>query len=146
LNAPKPYDALDDVMEAIEGDDTAEAYWQASLLRRELKDFGAMWHGYVWLPHYVVDADPLAGPRDENADPMRTPQTPPREWTWREPKPTDWAPRVVLEPDRAVVTFYTFSGFDKEAIYRHVDVYRRGKYRPRVEEAKIAEGTAGYRF
>lgn len=146
LKAPKPYDALDDVMEAIEGNDTAEAYWQASLLRRELKDFGAIWHGYVWLPHVVLDADPLTGPRDENADPMRTPMTPAGEWTWLESKPTDWTPRVVLEPDRVVVTFYTFSGYEKEGLYRHVDVYRRGKYRPRIEEAKIAEGKGGWLF
>jgi hypothetical protein len=146
LNAPKPYDALDDVMEAIAGDGTAEAYLQASLLRRELKDFGALWHGILWGTHFVVDADPLKSVVDENADPMRTPQTKAADWRWLEPKPSDWTPRVTLEPDRAVVTFYTFSGFDKEALYRHVDVYRRDKYRPRVEEAKIAEGASGYRF
>lgn len=146
LKAPKPYDALDDVMEAIEGDDTHEAYWQASLLRRELKDFGALWHGVNWGTHYIVETDPLAGPRDENADPMRTPLSNPSEWRWLESKPTDWCAEVMLEPDRAVVTFYTYSGFEKEAIYRHVDVYRRGKYRPRVEEAKIAEGQGGWMF
>lgn len=146
LKAPKPYDALDDAMEAIEGNDTPEAYWQASLLRRELKDFGALWHGVNWGTHYIVDADPLQQVRSENADPMRTPMTNPGDWQWLEPKPTDWTPRVTLEPDRVVVTFYTYSGYEKERLYRHVDVYRRGKYRPRVEEARIAEGQMGFMF
>jgi hypothetical protein len=146
LKAPKPYEALDDAMEAIEGNDTAEAYLQASLLRRELKDFGALWHGVLWGTHHVVDDDPLKGAGAENADPMRTPMSKPEDWKWLEPRPTDWQPRVVLEPDRAVVTFYTYSGFEKEKLFRHIDVYRRGKYRPRVEEAVVAEGPAGYRF
>lgn len=144
LKAPKPYDALDDVMEAIEGPDTADAYLQASLLRRELKDFGGIWHGLVWGPHYILDEDPLKKVADKNADPMRTPRTKPHEWKWLEPRPSDWAPRVTLEKDRATVTFYSYNGYEKERIYRHVDIYRRGKFRPRVEEAKIAEGKAGY--
>ena len=146
FNAPKPYDALDDVMEAIEGNDSAEAYLQASLLRRELKDFGAMWHGVTWGTHHVVDVNPLLQVADENADPMRQPMSNPRDWTWLEAKPTDWVPRVALEPTRAVVTFYTYSGYEKEAIYRHVDVYRRGNYRARVEVGKVAEGKQGYMF
>ncbi len=146
FKAPKPYDALDDVMDAIEGNDTAEAYWQASLLRRELKDFGAIWHGVAWGTHVIVEDDPSKFVRDENADPLRTPSTKPDEWTWLEAKPTNWTPRVMLEADRAVVTFYTFSGYEKEGLYRHVDVYRRGKYRPRVEEPRIAEGKGGYLF
>lgn len=83
---------------------------------------------------------------DENADPMRTPMSKAEDWKWLEPKPTDWMPRVTLEPDRAVVTFYSFSGYEKEGLYRHVDVYRRDKYRPRVDEAKIAEGKEGFLF
>ena len=146
FNAPKPYDALDDVMEAVEGNDTAGAYLQASLLRRELKDFGALWHGVTWGTHYVVDENPLTKVADENADPMRQPMSQSRDWKWLERPPMDWTPHVVLEPDRAVVTFYTYSGYEKEAIYRHVDVYRRGKYRPRVEQTKIAEGKQGYMF
>lgn len=146
LKAPKPYDALDDVMDAIEGTGTADAYLQASLLRRELKDFGALWHGVLWGTHVVVDTDPLTAVVDENADPMTTPRTKADEWRWLEAKPTDWTPRVSLERDRAVVTFYTFSGYQKEGLYRHVDVYRPGKYRARVEEAKIAEGKSGFVF
>lgn len=146
LKAPKPFDALDDVMEAIDGDDTAAAYWQASLLRRELKDFGAMWHGIVWGTHHVVDADPLTQRPALNADPLKVPLSRAARWKWLEAKPTDWTPRVKLEDDRATVTFYTYSGFEKEGIYRHVDVYRRGKFRARLEDVKIAEGPSGYRM
>jgi len=145
LNVPKPLDALDDVMDAITGDDTAEAYLQASLLRRELKEFGAMWHGILWGTHYIVDADPLNAPRDEN-DPMRTPHGKSEDWKWLGPRPADWRPRVTLEAERAVVEFYTFSGYRKESVYRYVDTYRRGKFRARVEETKIAEGGPGFVF
>lgn len=146
LKAPKPFDAFDDVMEAIDGDDTAAAYWQASLLRRELKDFGAMWHGIVWGTHHVVDADPLARRPAENDDPLKVPLSRAERWKWLEAKPALWTPRVTLEDDRAIVTFYTYSGFEKEGIYRHVDVYRRGKFRARLEDVKIAEGPSGYRM
>ena len=48
FKAPKPWDALDDVMQAIEGDDSPASYFAASLLRRELREFGARWHGLDW--------------------------------------------------------------------------------------------------
>lgn len=48
LKAPKPADALDDAMEAIEGDKSPWSYLAASLLRRELSSFAARWHGVRW--------------------------------------------------------------------------------------------------
>jgi hypothetical protein len=146
LKVPKPLDALDDVMDGIDGDDTAEAYLQASLLRRELKEFGARWHGIVWGTHQILDADPLVGSRDENGDPMRTPRGKPNDWKWIGSRPADWRPRVKLEVGKAIVEFYTFSGYRKESIHRYVDEYRRGKFRPKVEEKTIAEGLPGYVF
>jgi hypothetical protein len=143
---PKPLDALDDVLEAVAGSDTPDAYLQASLLRRQLKEFGAIWHGLSWSTHHVVDADPAAGPREQPGGPMTKPRSSSKDWKWHEPAPADWRPRVALEADRAVVTFYTFTGYRRETITRHVDEYRRGKYRARVEAKAIAEGLPGYVF
>jgi len=147
MKAPKPLDALDDAMEIVEGNDTAAAYLQASILRRELRDFGAAWHGINWGAHHVVDQDPSRNPVDAaERDPLKTPSTEPGDWKWSQARPDDWKPRVDLYPDRVVVTFYTYSGYETERLYKHVDTYRRGKFRPRVEEAVIAVGRPGWLF
>ena len=60
-----------------------------------------------------------------------------------------------LEPNRAIVTFYTYTAMakdgaaeeeEKERIIRHTDTYRRGKYRALVVEKKIAEGPDALAF
>jgi hypothetical protein len=147
FNAPKPVDALDDVMEAIEGDDSPQSYLMASLLRRELREFGAMWHGVNWGTHYLLDADPWkAGKADDESSSLDRPPSAESQWKWLEPKPTHWGPQVQVEKDRVTVTFHTYSGLHEQSIYRHTDVYRAGKYRPRVEQKKIGAGPAGYAF
>lgn len=141
LKAPKPSEALDDVMEAIEGDDSAGAHLAASLLRRQFSEFGALWHGCRWTTHTVLDGDPWkAGPLREDESPLDRPESKPQEWQWQEEQPKSWGPLVRVEKDRVTVMFYTYCAVGKEGIYRHTDVYRRGKYRARVEEKKIAEG------
>ena len=74
LKAPKPWDALDDPMEAIEGDGSAWSYLAASLLRRELREFGAMWHGSNWATHFLLDDDPWKnGAPSNDASPLERP-------------------------------------------------------------------------
>lgn len=147
LKAPKPSEALDDAMEAIEGDGTPAGYLAASLLRRELREFGASWHGCKWRTHWILDADPWqSGPSPEDTSPLERPTSSLREWTWHEPRPADWRPRVTVDGDRATVTFYTYSGLEKQGVYRHTDTYRAGRLRPKVEEKLIGEGPAGYVF
>jgi hypothetical protein len=58
LEPPKPPGALDDTMAAFEGDGTPWSYLCASLLARELGEFGAMWHGYEWSTHDILEAKP----------------------------------------------------------------------------------------
>ena len=52
--APPP-DALEDPMDAIDGDGSALAYLQASILARELDDFEAFGHGERWAHRTVID-------------------------------------------------------------------------------------------
>ena len=145
FKAPKPWDALDDVMDAIEGDGSPSSYLAASLLRRELREFGALWHGLSWGTHVVLDDDPWsAGESRDDEPPTDRPATDVKKWKWTEPRPTDWKPQVRIQEDRVTVTFYTYCGVWKESIVRHTDTYRRGKYRPRVEQRRIAEGPGGY--
>jgi hypothetical protein len=147
LKAPKPSDALDDAMEAIEGDGSAWSYMAASLLRRELLEFGALWHGCRWNTHFVLGEDPWkAGPPKEGDSPMEHPTSSVEQWKWLETRPTDWRPQVRMEGDRVSVVFYTYSGLSQEGVFRHTDTYRVGKYRPRTQEKRIGEGPSGYAF
>jgi len=145
LKAPKPFEALDDVMEAIEGDGTPWSYLAASLLRREFSDFGAIWHGTNWALHFVHDEDPwMADPPKPDEPPLDRPTTKAAEWTWLGDAPKDWRPQVKVEKDRVTVTFYTYCGLEQQRLYRHTDTYRPGKLRAKVEEKVIAEGGPGY--
>ena len=147
LKAPKPWDALDDPMEAIEGDGSAWSYLAASLLRRELREFGAMWHGGNWATHFLLDDDPWKnGAPSDDASPLERPTSKADQWKWLGPRPTQWGPQVRMDNDQVTVTFHTYSGLEKQAIYRHTDTYRAGKYRAKVEQEKIAEGPEGYLF
>jgi hypothetical protein len=156
LRPPKPFDALDDVMEAIIGDDSAASYLQASLLRRELKDFGAGWHGVAWGMNMVFDDDPWKVRPDLPEDsPARLPTSDPADWKWLERKPESWTPEVRLDATRATVTYYSYTPLaadapgdqiERERIYRHIDTFRRGKYRPLDVETKLAEGPDAISF
>ena len=48
LPIPKPPNAIEDFREVIEGNGTPLSYALASILARELYEFGAMWHGLSW--------------------------------------------------------------------------------------------------
>jgi hypothetical protein len=150
LKPPKPFDALDDVMEVIAGDDSPASYLHASLLRRELKEFGGGWHGIQWGMSTVLDDTPWNQPPRSEEDSMSMyPESKPEEWKWVAPRPESWRPEVRLEKNEAIVTFYSYTPLaaelddgkeEKERIIRHIETYRRGKYRPLVAERKLAEG------
>jgi hypothetical protein len=154
LRPPKPLDALDDLMEAITGDDSPQSYLHASILRRELKEFHASWHGIRWGMNTVLDDSPWNRPqRDEDSPVTMYPESKAEEWTWKVPKPKSWKPEVRMTKDKAVVTFYSYTGLstegdngveEKERIILHTETYRRGKYRPLIVEKKLAEGPLAY--
>lgn len=56
LQVPKPPQALDNVMEAVEGDGGPVSYLQASIFGRESREFGAVWHGSRWDTHVILFA------------------------------------------------------------------------------------------
>jgi len=149
FTVPKPPAALDSIMGQVEGDGAAWSYMAASLLGRQIQEFGADWHGLRWTTHTILDGNPLnANKAKEDADGDRTsnPSGKPEEWKWLEAEPRDWRPRVVMEHGRVTVIFYTYSGFQQEAIHRHIDVYTPGNYRYNSYEKPIAEGPMGYVF
>ena len=54
-------------MLAIEGDDTPWSYLSASLLGRQFKAFGAMWHGESWGTHEILGENPVTSGPGRNA-------------------------------------------------------------------------------
>ncbi|MFY9255843.1 MAG: hypothetical protein WAO83_20485 [Fuerstiella sp.] len=149
LKPPKPPTALDDFMEAIKGDDSPNSYLAASLLARELREFGATWHGLDWTTHVVLDADPFMNPpakQDSPLAPMDRPNGGADAFKWHEERPSNWKPHVEITADSVQVTFYTFSGLDKQAIYRHVDYFRPGSLRFTSLQKVVAESPGGFAF
>ncbi len=149
LQPPKPPEALNDFMEAIEGDDSLDSYLASSLLARELKEFGALWHGLDWTTHVVLDADPWTNPPLEVDEPLAMidrPQSSVNEFTWLEDRPNDWVPRVKVTRNTIQVTFFTYSALEEQRIYRHVDYYQRGSYQFSTKQTVIAKAQGGFAF
>lgn len=130
-------------MSAVRLDGNADSYLAASLLARELGEFGAVGHGIHWLAETVLDTDPWSA-REPFLGPV--PAASEREqWTWLEREPSDWEPRVWIDESRATVRFYTFSALGEEALLHHEDTYLAGRL---ADSARItlATGPGGFVF
>jgi len=139
LQPPKPPQALDQLMDAIDGDGSPWSYLSASLFDREAAEFGAMWHGCEWSEHDIIGADPWQSDFNpwgvfDSLD----------EWTWNESKPETWEPSFVETDDSLSVSFLTFSGLGTTAIYRHTNTFKSGSYAFNAERATVAEGPGGF--
>ena len=143
LPYPKPPDALPHFMDAIEGDGTPRAFLEASILMRELEEFGATWHGCSWSFHEVVCADPLApgarlfGEMKEVCGHRRD------EWRWRAAPPPDWRPRVTVGAAGTTVEFHSVKVMEACMILRHTDTYRPGSMNPESAYELLADGPIG---
>jgi len=147
LEPPRPPGALDNTMEAIEGDGSPWSYLSASLFAREVAEFGAMWHGCSWSTHIILGSDPWSSPqRSTRRSSSEGPSGSPDDWRWLESKPSEWVPEVYEDGGIVTVTFYTFSGLDREVIYRHLDTYKPDRYRFESDRKVIAEGSRGFIF
>ncbi len=130
--------------EAIGGDGELISYLYASILIREIREFGAQWHGVDWGTHALVDR-----PSEH-------------EWTWVELAQADglsaphaplgqersWLPRVELDDTGHVtVSFFTESSLGSVRLVGHVDRYEVGTLRPRtMERFCCATAPGGYVF
>lgn len=121
------------VMNDIRGDDSPASYIQASLLRRELDEFGRYWHNLDWSLEVITGRDPLAEKSPEEA----------ALWKWEREPPQDWTPRVEMNATHARVTFYTQSEFGSQPIRLHKDVYQRGNYSGTPGSVVLAWGPTG---
>ena len=151
LYPPKPLRALDDCMEAIEGDGSLRSYLLASILHAPAGRIRCGWHGLRWTTHVLLRSNPLEAPEalpatDDHADPgagilagFRTPSHSP--WAWLEPQPVEWRPVISRAGSEITVVLHTYSPLGQEAIYRHVDRYAQGGYKFTTEMKRLATGS-----
>jgi hypothetical protein len=153
---PKPVGALNDVMKAIDGDGSLESYFQASLLDRELLEFGAMWHGCAWSTHQLLGGPPKDEPfretseDEDNAEDEGLCDMPVKDgqerWTWTGRRPVEWQPVVTLLKTRVKVQFHTYTGLGAETIYQFKDTFRPRQYTFTTARRELARGGCGYVF
>ena len=153
--SPEEFESIEgtlaDFMEALQGDGTPWSYFSASILARELQEYGALWHGASWSTHTLLDAPPweiIEGqdPDSEDDDECMDSFSPKEVWTWIEDEPDDWRPRVEFLNGQSRVTFYTFSALGQEQITKFVDTYSPNAYTFDSEQNEIAHGGGGYIF
>jgi hypothetical protein len=119
---PKPEGALEDCMEAIEGDGSVVSYLVASILKREFREFGTLGSQVRWGNHRLIDAIP------DKLQPYIQEELPP-----------DFAPKVrILQDGRAAVEFFSCRVKSPVAICRHVDQYNPGSYVSKSSDRAIA--------
>ena len=118
---PQPEGAFDHFMEAVRGDRSAASFMVASLLRRELEEFGAVGQRSTWSHHTLIDALPLQA-----------------QWQWKQQQPTDMAPKVKIMPDgQAAVEFFTWRTTHPIALFRHIELYPAETYVSRSQNQAI---------
>jgi hypothetical protein len=139
LESPRPPGALDDVMEAIDGDGSPLAYLSAALLARELAEFGACWHGVSWGACHIV------GRRPAGVAAGATSPAPPPEggWTRRAPVPSDLAPRVTDRGDAITVQWHVMNPVGRRELRRLTDTFAAGSYRFTTETEVLAVADGG---
>ncbi|HUT79046.1 MAG TPA: hypothetical protein VM285_15210 [Polyangia bacterium] len=148
---PRPAGVLDDFMEAVEADDTAEGYVSASIFARDCAELGAMWHGCGWSTHTILFSDPFTDKQARKWGFVVESPWPPEMartgWCWIGPRPRRWEPRFTRAAAGPTVTFHTFSALGQESITRHVDVCPPGGrlVSPR-RTVHLAEGPGGFLF
>ena len=140
LEPPKPHAALENFMDAFAGDGSAWSYLSASLLCRDLHEFGAIWHGCYWSAHEILGDNP-----------WKTKRRPPSfgsadAWQWLGPQPEIWRPHVQFADDVVTVKFLTFTALGQESIVQHTDTFKAGHYRFSAATEALATGRDGYVF
>jgi hypothetical protein len=109
---PQPKAALPNFMSAIEGNRTLPSFLIASILRRELAEFGALGHYCDWSHHRLIDVVPSQLLKQVGAGQLK-----------------DLTPRVRSFPTQQVaVEFFTCRVVAPIGIFRHIDLYAVDTY------------------
>ena len=141
---PRPPEALDNFMSAIEGDGSPWSYLAASILARELEEFGSEGDGVAWTMNLVLDDDPWMSTNGTSEWPKRRSFTARNSsWAWRMPRPLNWQPDVFVNETVVRVRFYSYSGLGQQRIISTEDHFRKGEYVFERVEEPLARGPVG---
>ncbi|PSB23991.1 hypothetical protein [Stenomitos frigidus] len=119
---PCPAGAFTNLMEAVEGDHSAVSFIIASLLQRELAEFGCFGKASHWSHHRLIKAVPAQA-----------------QWQWKIEIPKDLSPKVLLFADgRAAIEFFSCRVVPPLALFQHLDQYSEKNYKATVLDRAIA--------
>ncbi|NJN30075.1 MAG: hypothetical protein HC824_06220 [Synechococcales cyanobacterium RM1_1_8] len=118
---PFPTGAMHHAMMALEGDRSLGSYMIASMLQREMKEFGALGKDREFAHHRLVDKVP--------------PQV---KWRWKGKAAKNFAPKVNVTDQGAAVEFFSCRTQKPYALYRHFDRYGLDGYLPESKDEAIA--------
>lgn len=120
---PQPSGALPDVMDGVGGDRSPASFLVASILRRELREFGALGKFQAWSHHRLVGNLPTQA-----------------KWQWQvQPAPQDFAPKLRMFPDgKVAVEFFTCRVAAPVTIFQHIDQYPADSYRAIAVDRSVA--------
>lgn len=119
---PFPPGSLSHAMMALDGDHSAASYMIASILCREMQEFGAVGKDQQWRYHRIIATVP-----------------PQLQWRWKTDLPKNLAPKVnVMADGRAAVEFFSCRTQQPYAIFRHFDRYPSQSYLPELKDDAIA--------
>lgn len=119
---PYPEGALANYMTAVTGNLTASSFLVASILQRELQEFGRCGQFHRWQHHQLIGTLPKQ-----------------RHWQWRVEQPKNLTPKVhALANGKAAVEFYTCRVVPPISIFRHIDRYSGNSYAAKPSNQAIA--------
>ncbi|NEQ54485.1 MAG: hypothetical protein F6K11_30865 [Leptolyngbya sp. SIO3F4] len=119
---PYPEGALLNYMTAVTGNWTAGSFLIASVLQRELQEFGRCGKFHRWQHHHLIDNAPKQ-----------------RHWRWRMKPPKNLTPKVhTLSNGKIAVEFYTCRTVPPIGIFQHIDRYATNSYVAKASNQAIA--------
>lgn len=125
---PRPPEALDNPMEAIVpigiSTDAPLTYLMASILAREIDEFGAYWHSIRWGNKTILINPPWRERKKRFAQSI-IPSPAKEEWV-SDREPSVWAPHVLEDKDSFTVVFNVYGAHGGIAVFEHRDVYAKG--------------------
>ena len=136
LSPPKPDRAVK-FEDVLRGNGRPWSYLEASLFIREAREFGAQWHGCFWSDVSILERDPFT-----NRGNLKT-VTQEQNLVWKDCKPKDWRPQIVVDKSQIRVCFYIYNPIGSETISRIEDVYIKESYSPEIHNTIIAQGPGG---
>ncbi|MFY0802063.1 hypothetical protein [Peribacillus frigoritolerans] len=143
LTPPKPDLALDDFMEAIEGDKSPLSYLQAAICLHELHEFGAMWHGILWGQDRILPLDDCeylySSSVKEYLDSIE-------EWTDLKTIPEILSPHFFYSNGYPTIVFYTTNDVGILSLNRYTHTFKNGDYTQEVVREEIGYGQGGIIF